>query len=133
MGDINKTARPLLTPVIKSDILKKLIHYERESPIIISKLFTQYVNTTFSGKMSDIMTHTLFNLYNAPEGFCFDFLCNDEPIIDDPDNKVYNADKRVMENINILILSFILKHPIPSHAKIEAIEWQASLVDKLQR
>ncbi|KAJ0182989.1 hypothetical protein K1T71_000965 [Dendrolimus kikuchii] len=50
-------------------------------------------------KMSDIMTHTLFNLYNAPEGFCFDFLCNDEPIIDDPDNKVYNADKRVNDFI----------------------------------
>ncbi|CAB3257391.1 unnamed protein product [Arctia plantaginis] len=53
----------------------------------------------FIGKMSDIMTHTLFNLYNAPEGFCFDFLCNDEPIIDDPDNKVYNADKRVNDFI----------------------------------
>lgn len=50
-----------------------------------------------SGKMSDIMTHTLFNLYNPPEGFCFDFLCNDEPIMDDPDSRVFNADKRVSQ------------------------------------
>ncbi|PZC72813.1 hypothetical protein B5X24_HaOG210558 [Helicoverpa armigera] len=54
----------------------------------------------FIGKMSDIMTNTLFNLYNAPDGFCFDFLCNDEPIIDDPDNKVYNADRRVNDFIS---------------------------------
>lgn len=53
------------------------------------------VHTIGAGKMSDIMTHTLFNLYNPPEGFCFDYLCSDEPICDDPDAMVYNADKRV--------------------------------------
>ncbi|CAG4948756.1 unnamed protein product [Parnassius apollo] len=53
----------------------------------------------FIGKMSDIMTHNLFNLYNAPDGFCFDFLCSDEPIVDDPDSHVYNADSRVNDFI----------------------------------
>ncbi|KOB64596.1 Lysosomal alpha-mannosidase, partial [Operophtera brumata] len=60
----------------------------------VSLLAQMGFDGVFIGKMSDIMTHTLFNLYNAPDGFCFDFLCSDEPLVDDPDAKVYNADKR---------------------------------------
>ncbi|XP_026734781.1 lysosomal alpha-mannosidase-like [Trichoplusia ni] len=75
-------------------------HKERESMIEEDRMEFMWRGSDVLGKMSDIMTHTLFNLYNAPDGFCFDFLCNDEPIIDDPDNKVYNADRRVNDFIS---------------------------------
>ncbi|KAJ8707781.1 hypothetical protein PYW07_011458 [Mythimna separata] len=74
-------------------------HKEREAMIEEDRMEFMWRGSDVLGKMSDIMTHTLYNLYNAPEGFCFDFLCNDEPIIDDPDNKVYNADRRVNDFI----------------------------------
>ena len=45
--------------------------------------------------MSDILTHTLYNLYNAPDGFCFDLLCSDEPIVDDAESAAFNAESRV--------------------------------------
>ncbi|XP_063836494.1 lysosomal alpha-mannosidase-like [Ostrinia nubilalis] len=74
-------------------------HKEREAMIEEDRMEFMWRGSDVLGKMSDIMTHTLFNLYNAPDGFCFDFLCNDEPIIDDPDNKVYNAERRVNDFI----------------------------------
>ncbi|XP_052749154.1 lysosomal alpha-mannosidase-like [Galleria mellonella] len=75
-------------------------HKERDAMIEEDRLEFMWRGSDVLGKMSDIMSHTLFNLYNAPERFCFDFLCNDEPIIDDPDSKVYNAHKRVNDFIS---------------------------------
>ncbi|XP_039752015.1 lysosomal alpha-mannosidase-like [Pararge aegeria] len=75
-------------------------HKEREAMIEEDRLEFMWRGSDVLGKMSDIMTHTLYNLYNAPNGFCFDFLCSDEPIIDDPDTKAYNADKRVNDFIS---------------------------------
>ncbi|KPJ19679.1 Lysosomal alpha-mannosidase [Papilio machaon] len=74
-------------------------HKERESMIEEDRMEFMWRGSNVLGKMSDIMTHNLFNLYNAPDGFCFDFLCSDEPIIDDPDSHVYNADARVNDFI----------------------------------
>ncbi|XP_068622155.1 lysosomal alpha-mannosidase-like [Battus philenor] len=74
-------------------------HKERESMIEEDRMEFMWRGSNVLGKMSDIMTHNLFNLYNAPDGFCFDFLCSDEPIIDDPDSHVYNADTRVNDFI----------------------------------
>nr|XP_037875476.1 lysosomal alpha-mannosidase isoform X2 [Bombyx mori] len=74
-------------------------HKERESMIEEDRMEFIWRGSDVLGKMSDIMTHTLFNLYNPPEGFCFDILCNDEPIVDDPDSKSYNADTRVNDFI----------------------------------
>ncbi|XP_063544999.1 lysosomal alpha-mannosidase-like isoform X1 [Cydia strobilella] len=47
------------------------------------------------GKASDIFTGVLYNTYSPPAGFCFDVLCNDEPIIDDVSSPMYNADAKV--------------------------------------
>ncbi|KAJ0184382.1 hypothetical protein K1T71_000805 [Dendrolimus kikuchii] len=47
------------------------------------------------GKSSDIFTGILYNTYSPPPGFCFDVLCNDEPIIDDPDSPMFNVDNKV--------------------------------------
>lgn len=45
---------------------------------------------------SDIFTGALYNEYANPTGFCFDILCDDEPIIDDENSPDYNIDKKVV-------------------------------------
>ncbi|KAI8433445.1 hypothetical protein MSG28_015480 [Choristoneura fumiferana] len=75
-------------------------HKEREAMLEEDRMEFMWRGSDILGKMSDIMTHTLYNLYNAPDGFCFDFLCSEEPIVDDPDNRVYNAEKRVNDFIS---------------------------------
>ncbi|KAM9769135.1 lysosomal alpha-mannosidase [Menidia menidia] len=42
--------------------------------------------------MADLFTGILPNGYNPPEGFCWDQLCDDPPIRDDPDLEDYNVD-----------------------------------------
>ncbi|RZC32449.1 lysosomal alpha-mannosidase [Asbolus verrucosus] len=49
------------------------------------------------GNTSDIFTSVLYNHYSAPPSFCFDIVCNDEPIIDDEESPDYNYQKRVEE------------------------------------
>lgn len=44
---------------------------------------------------NDILTGVLYNHYSPPPGFCFDMLCNDEPIIDDEYSADYNVDARI--------------------------------------
>ncbi|XP_060644902.1 lysosomal alpha-mannosidase isoform X1 [Drosophila nasuta] len=43
------------------------------------------------GEKADLFSGALYNNYQAPDGFCFDILCSDQPIIDgkhSPDNNV---------------------------------------------
>ncbi|XP_037910288.1 lysosomal alpha-mannosidase isoform X2 [Hermetia illucens] len=47
------------------------------------------------GKSSNLFTGVLYNQYQPPEGFCFDILCADEPIIDGKHSPDYNVDKRI--------------------------------------
>ena len=54
---------------------------------------------TFYDDQKSLFTGVLFNGYSPPEGFCFDLLCNDEPIKDDPDLEDYNVDRRVADFI----------------------------------
>ncbi|XP_053988963.1 lysosomal alpha-mannosidase isoform X2 [Hylaeus volcanicus] len=49
------------------------------------------------GSRADLFTVALYNTYSPPPGFCFDVLCNDEPIIDDPDSPDYNVKERINE------------------------------------
>lgn len=44
---------------------------------------------------TDLFTGVLFNNYGPPNGFCFDILCDDEPIIDNKHSPDYNVDRRV--------------------------------------
>lgn len=46
------------------------------------------------GSSSDLFTGILFNHYSAPPSFCFDILCEDEPIIDSKD-EARNVEDRV--------------------------------------
>lgn len=43
----------------------------------------------------EIFTGVLYNTYGPPPGFCFDILCNDEPIVDNPNSLMYNVDRKV--------------------------------------
>jgi len=54
-------------------------------------------NGNFDADETSLFTGVLYNFYSPPPGFCFDLLCNDEPIKDDPDLEDYNVDKRVAE------------------------------------
>ena len=42
-----------------------------------------------------LFTGVLYNTYSPPKGFCFDILCGDEPIVDDPKSPMYNINRRV--------------------------------------
>lgn len=47
------------------------------------------------GEAAWLFTGVLPNRYMPPTGFCFDILCTDEPIMDDPRLHDYNVDERV--------------------------------------
>jgi lysosomal alpha-mannosidase len=48
-----------------------------------------------TGKAAQLFTSVLYNNYAPPPGFCFDVLCDDEPVIDDKHSPDYNVDKFV--------------------------------------
>ncbi|KAJ8263830.1 hypothetical protein GJAV_G00141780, partial [Gymnothorax javanicus] len=50
---------------------------------------------------ADLFTGVLPNGYNPPAGFCWDQLCSDPPIQDDPSLEDYNVDAIVQEFLNI--------------------------------
>ncbi|XP_067244068.1 lysosomal alpha-mannosidase [Chanodichthys erythropterus] len=50
--------------------------------------------------LADLFTGVLPNGYNPPEGFCWDQLCSDAPIRDDPDLEDYNVDEIVQKFLN---------------------------------
>lgn len=54
------------------------------------------------GNQSDIFTSVLYNHYSAPPGFCFDIVCDDEPIIDDEESPDYNYKNRVEQFANFV-------------------------------
>lgn len=55
------------------------------------------------GRNADIFTGVLYNTYSPPPGFCFDILCNDEPIIDDKHSTEYNVDRRVSPKFHVYL------------------------------
>lgn len=44
---------------------------------------------------ADIFTGVLYNNYAPPRGFCFDILCEDEPLVDDKRSPLYNIERKV--------------------------------------
>lgn len=53
------------------------------------------MNELFLGKKAELFSVVLFNTYSPPPGFCFDILCSDEPMIDDPESPDNNIDVKV--------------------------------------
>ncbi|KAI4469630.1 alpha-mannosidase [Holotrichia oblita] len=54
------------------------------------------------GEKSKIFTGVMYNTYSPPPGFCFDILCLDEPIVDNPYSYEYNVDKKVCKQLYAL-------------------------------
>lgn len=48
-----------------------------------------------TGEQSSIFTGIFYDHYSAPNGFCFDVICKDEPFIDNPKSADYNVVKKV--------------------------------------
>ncbi|XP_029636473.1 lysosomal alpha-mannosidase [Octopus sinensis] len=48
------------------------------------------------GEEADLFTGILLNGYNPPPGFCFDELCQDDPIMDDPRLKENNLNEKLI-------------------------------------
>jgi hypothetical protein len=65
------------------------------------------------GNRTEIYTQLLYQHYHAPEGFCFNERCTDEPIIDDPELETYNVDNRTAELYNYL--THMAKHFRTNH------------------
>jgi len=54
------------------------------------------------GMSADLFTQVLFNFYSAPEGYCFDIMCGQDPIVDDIRSPEYNVEAKVkLYNIKI--------------------------------
>ncbi|KAF2364114.1 Glycosyl hydrolase family 38 C-terminal [Trinorchestia longiramus] len=54
------------------------------------------------GETAWLFTGALPNHYSPPSGFCFDDLCSDPPIMDDPNLEDYNVDERVTEFLEVV-------------------------------
>ncbi|XP_020290943.1 lysosomal alpha-mannosidase [Pseudomyrmex gracilis] len=59
------------------------------------------------GKRANLFTAAMYNTYSPPPGFCFDVLCTDEPLIDDPDSPDFNINKKVE-----LFLAYVKKQAL---------------------
>lgn len=46
-----------------------------------------------------LFTGVLYNGYSPPPGFCWDILCNDEPLVDNPGSHSYNLDRKISDFI----------------------------------
>lgn len=54
------------------------------------------------GNATDLFTGVMYNTYSPPPGFCFDLLCNDEPIVDDKKSPMYNVPERISKFFDYL-------------------------------
>ena len=44
-----------------------------------------------------LFTGINYNVYGPPPDFCWDLLCNDEPLVDDPESHSFNLDRRLSQ------------------------------------
>lgn len=55
----------------------------------------QFFIAIIIGERKSIFAGHLYNEYANPPGFCFDFKCSDDPIVDNPKSSEYNAPEKV--------------------------------------
>ncbi|XP_044592334.1 lysosomal alpha-mannosidase isoform X2 [Cotesia glomerata] len=55
------------------------------------------------GEKANLFSVALFNNYSPPPGFCFDVLCLDDPLIDDPESPDNNIEARINVFYNYII------------------------------
>ena len=54
------------------------------------------------GNTQSLFTGVNYNGYSPPPGFCWDILCNDEPLVDDKDSHSYNIDRKIPQFVSYL-------------------------------
>ncbi|XP_049645255.1 lysosomal alpha-mannosidase [Suncus etruscus] len=54
--------------------------------------------------VADLFTSVLPNMYNPPEGMCWDTVCIDSPLVEDPQSPEFNAPDLVNYFVNLAIL-----------------------------
>ncbi|XP_045541142.1 lysosomal alpha-mannosidase-like [Papilio machaon] len=77
--------------------LGRIDYQDKRNRLMEKKMEMVWRGDDSLGKSSDIFTGVLYNTYSPPPGFCFDVLCNDEPIIDDPSSPMYNVDQKITD------------------------------------
>lgn len=77
----------------------RIHHADMEKRTEEQKMELMWQGSKSLGKSSEIFTGVLYHHYSPLEGFCFDILCNDAPIQDDPQL----FDKNVKERVELFI------------------------------
>jgi lysosomal alpha-mannosidase len=64
----------------------------------VNKFATKTMEMVWKGSDNidaEIFTGAMYNTYAPPSGFCFDIMCNDEPLVDDKRSPLYNIDRKI--------------------------------------
>lgn len=70
------------------------IDYNDKSTRLAAKQMEMMWKVSDSLKDLKLFTGILYNTYSPPSTFCFDIMCGDEPIVDDPNSPMFNIDRR---------------------------------------
>ncbi|XP_041778570.1 lysosomal alpha-mannosidase-like [Anopheles merus] len=75
------------------------LDFQDKSSRIAQRTMEMMWKTSDSLEQSELFTSGLYYIYAPPPGFCFDVLCNDDPIIDGP----HSADNNVKEKVDLFL------------------------------
>ncbi|XP_049286781.1 lysosomal alpha-mannosidase-like isoform X4 [Anopheles funestus] len=75
------------------------LDFQDKSNRIAKQTMEMMWKTSDSLESSELFTSGLYYIYAPPPGFCFDVLCNDDPIIDGP----YSKDNNVKEKVDLFL------------------------------
>ncbi|KAH8402521.1 hypothetical protein KR222_002400, partial [Zaprionus bogoriensis] len=81
----------------------RLDYQDKDERLMTQKAEMIWHGSANLGDKADLFSGALYNNYQAPDGFCFDILCNDQPIIDgkhSPDNNVKEKIDLFFEFVN---------------------------------
>ena len=91
-----ETVLPPPSPMIRQNIVEAAA---QPAEAAFLHIFIHHIKVSVTiltpGSAGDLFTGVLPNGYSPPRGFCFDLLCGDDPIMDDPSLHDYNKDKMV--------------------------------------
>ncbi|XP_060520801.1 lysosomal alpha-mannosidase-like [Cylas formicarius] len=78
-------------------ILGRIDYQDRSARMATKAMDMVWRGSASGGESSDIFTSVLYNMYDAPPGFCFDLFCDDQPIVDNEKSPEYNVETKALE------------------------------------
>jgi len=78
----------------------RLDHQDKDQRQLTKSMEMLWQASNTLGDAGSLFTGVNYNLYQAPGGFCFDILCDDDPIIDNVESREYNVEKKVQDFLN---------------------------------